>query len=93
MNEITDIQQARAIIKTVGEPYQQEIISRLQCAASHNPNANKNEIMARKVISNIEGEYALNIANVLWADKFNEIPEYVKNYSRSPAKEVKDENL
>lgn len=87
MNEVTDIQQARAIIKTVGEVYQQELISRLQWAATYNLNATKNEIKACKVISNMEGEYALNIANVLWADKHDEIPDYIKNYSCSPVRE------
>ena len=90
MNEITNIQQARAIIQTVGEKHQIEIISRLQAAASYNPNATKYEVNAGKVISNMEGEYALNIANTLWLDKFDEIPEYIKNYSGSPAKEESD---
>lgn len=29
----------------------------------------------------MENEYVLNVANVLWKDKFEEIPQYIKNYS------------
>lgn len=42
----------------------------------------KYERDAQKVIDNMELEYALNVANVLWSEKYDQIPEYVKNYSQ-----------
>ena len=76
---ITDIQQARAIIRTVGERHQTEVIDMLRSLTYHE-RSTEYERNAQKVIENMEHEYALNIANVLWADKFDEIPQHIKNY-------------
>ena len=76
---ITDIQQARAIIRSVGERYQAEVIDMLR-SITYDERSTKFEKDAQKVIRNMEHEYSLNVANVLWADKFEEIPQYIKNY-------------
>jgi hypothetical protein len=78
--EITDVQQARAIVRTVGEPYQAKVIDMLQ-SLTYDHSSDKYERNAQKVITNMEHEYVLNVANVLWADKFEEIPQYIKGYS------------
>lgn len=77
--EITDIQQARAIIEKVGEPHQTDVISMLR-SLTYYEKPTERERSAQKVIQNMEHEYALNVANVLWANKFEEIPQYIKNY-------------
>ena len=77
MQEITDIQRARAIISKVGEPYQGYVIALLR-TATYYPAGTENERKAQLVISNMEHEYALNVANVLWADKYDQIPDYLK---------------
>lgn len=79
--EITDIQQARAIIEKVGEPHQAYVIDMLR-SLTYDIKSTEVERNAQKVIQAMEHEYALNVANVLWADKFDEIPEYVKDYSK-----------
>lgn len=79
MGEITDIQQARAIIRTVGEQYQINVINKLQSITYYRESLDS-ERKAQEVIRNMEHEYCLNVANVLWADKQDEIPEYIKNY-------------
>lgn len=77
MNEITDVQQARAIIGKVGKPYQKYVIAKLRSQSANNYSWDE-EWKAEQVISNMESEYALNVANVLWKDKFDEIPDYIK---------------
>lgn len=78
METITDLQQARAIIKTVGESYQYKTIDLLR-SLTYYPEAGTANQKAQKEISQMEKEYALNLANVLWVDKFDEIPEYLKS--------------
>lgn len=79
--EITDIQQARAIIGKVGEPYQAYVIDTLR-SLTYSEKSTEIERKAQKVIQAMEYEYTLNVANVLWVDKFDEIPEYIKNYGQ-----------
>lgn len=78
--DVTDIQQARAIIKAVGEPYQHEVVQKLR-GLTYYFSENKIEREAQRVIDNMEHEYALNVANTLWKDKFEDIPEHIKKYS------------
>lgn len=76
---IVDIQKARAIIKTVGEPHQTEVINELR-ALTYNNKELDYEKKAQKIIENMADENILNIANVLWKDKYNEIPEHIRNF-------------
>lgn len=76
---ITDIQQARAIITSVGEIYQIKVVSKLRSATWEVTN-DENEAKANKVVSNMEHEYVLNVANILWKDKFDDIPDHIKRY-------------
>lgn len=78
-DSITDIQQARAIITAVGELHQKEVIDMLR-SLTYYEKSTEYERNAQRVIENMEQEYALDIANVLWKDKFEEIPEHIKNY-------------
>ncbi|MBY6838703.1 hypothetical protein [Clostridium botulinum] len=76
---ITDVQQAKRIIEEVGEVYQSRVLDNLMyltCKKSEYTDEQK----AIQVISNIYDEYALNNANVLWRDKFEEIPQYLKQW-------------
>lgn len=76
---ITDLQQARTIIKEVGEPHQFLVLYMLR-SLTYIPSSYDNEIKAQAVIKNIEKEYVLDVANVLWADKYDKIPDWIKNY-------------
>lgn len=78
-DSITNIQQARAIIKEVGELYQYVVSDKLR-GLTYYPSSDEYGKKAQKVISNIENEYVLNTANVLWKDKFEEIPQWLKEY-------------
>lgn len=78
MKTITDLQQARAIIKEVGKDYQYKTIDLLR-SLTYYPKAGEADQKAQKEISQMEEEYALNLANILWVDKFGEIPEYLKS--------------
>lgn len=77
---ITNIQQARAIIKEVGEKHQ-HYVSEMLRGLTWDPSELKVERDAQAVISHMEKEYVLQVANVLWADKYDQIPNYIKNYS------------
>lgn len=76
---ITNIQQARAIIKVVGEDHQYRVSDMLR-GLTYYPSESPYDRDAQKVIDNMEKEYVLNVANVLWVDKYDQIPEYIKNY-------------
>lgn len=78
-NSITDIQKARAVIAVVGELYQKAVIDKLR-TLTYYEEQNESERKAQKVIQNIEHEYTLNLANILWKDKYDEIPEYVRSW-------------
>lgn len=82
MRQITDLQQARAIINKAGEEYQSLVISLLREITYYRHSNDEAYTKAQKVIENMEEEYALNVANVLWEDKFEEIPDYVKTYGK-----------
>jgi hypothetical protein len=77
MKTITDIQHARAIINEVGEPHQIRVIDMLR-SLTYDHSSDKYEREAQHVIDNMEHEYALNVANVLWADKQESIPSWLK---------------
>lgn len=77
---VTNVQQARAIIKTVGEKHQYNVSDMLR-SLTYNPSELKQENDAQKVIDHMEKEYVLNVANVLWVEKYDQIPDYIKNYS------------
>ena len=78
-NSITDIQQGMRIIKEVGEPHQYKVIDMLIGLTYHGSEIGE-EIKAQKIIDNMNEEYILNTANVLWKDKFEEIPRYLKEW-------------
>ena len=74
MIEITDLQQARNIVLTVGKPYQAEFIEFLYCGVwdgFNNPET-------KKLIDNMYVEYVLNIANELYADEYDKLPPYLQ---------------
>lgn len=77
---VTDVQHARAIVNTVGQRYQMSVIDKLR-SVSCNYVTHESERMAEKIIGHMEHEYALNVANVLWKDRFDEIPQWLKDYS------------
>lgn len=77
---ITDIQLGRAVITAVGEKHQSRVVDMLR-SLTYYPSESPFDRDAQKVISNIEKEYVLEVANVLWVEKLDEIPEYIKNYS------------
>ena len=77
---ISDLQQARAIIKEVGEKHQSYVIDMLS-SLTYYAKESKHEQQAQAVICGIEKEYALNVANVLFADKYEDIPDYIKKFS------------
>ena len=79
--EITDIQHARAIIAQAGESYQNIVVEKLRGTYWEIP-SNKEEEQARRVLSNIEHEYVLNVANVIWADNYEKLPQWIKDYDK-----------
>jgi len=78
-DSITDVEQAKRIIEEVGEVYQSRVLDNLRCL-TYKKSECTFEQNAIKVISNMYDEYALNVANVLWKDKFEEIPQYLKEW-------------
>lgn len=78
-DSITDVEQAKRIIEEVGEVYQSRVLDNLRCLTCKKSEYTF-EQKAIKVISNMYDEYALNVANVLWKDKFEEIPQYLKEW-------------
>lgn len=81
MKHVTDIQHARAIIAKAGEPHQGKVVDMLQ-SLTYDYSPSKYERDAQKVIENMEHEYALNVANVLWTDKQDEMPDWLKSYGK-----------
>lgn len=77
---ITNIQHARAIIDEVGEPYQKYVIDKLRGVSANNVRGEERQ--AEKIIGYMEAEYALNVANVLWKDKYEIIPQWLKEYGQ-----------
>ena len=78
-DSITDIQQGMRIINEVGELHQSKVIDMLLSLTYYHSEM-ECEAKAQKVIDNINNEYILNTANVLWKDKFEEIPQYLKEW-------------
>ena len=78
-DSITDTQQGIRIINEVGELYQLKVIEML-LSLTYNNLEIECEAKAQKVIRNMKREYILNIANGLWKDKFEEIPQYLKEW-------------
>lgn len=78
-DSITDIQQGMRIINEVGEPHQSKVIDMLLSLTYYHSEI-EIEAKAQKVIDNMNNEYILNTANVLWKDKFEEIPKYLKEW-------------
>jgi len=79
MSVIADVQLARAIIETVGECYQREVINILGSATWDQETGDKEK--ARQIVSYMEHEYALNTANILYADEFDKIPGWLKEWA------------
>lgn len=73
---VTEVQLGRAIINAVGEDYQREVASALQSSFCHMCYTTQ----ATDILSNIEKEYVLNVANILVADKYDELPNYLKDW-------------
>ena len=78
---VTCVQQAGAIIKTVGAPYQHIVAEKLR-GLTYGIARTEVEKQANAVISNMYCEYVLNVANVLIIEKYDQIPQYVKNYTK-----------
>lgn len=76
---ITNVQLARAIVKSVGEFYQFEVAEYLRGYSW----SNLEKYKASKIMSNIESEYVLNAANVLVKEKYEELPRYIKDWIES----------
>lgn len=79
MKPITNIQHARVIISKYGEPHQDVVIEMLR-SLTYYQQRTEVERKAQKVIENMEHEYALNVANVIWADKYDKLPQWIKEY-------------
>ncbi|OMD16258.1 hypothetical protein [Paenibacillus odorifer] len=77
---VTNIQQARAIISAVGEKHQDKVSDKLR-SLTYNPSESQYDRDAQKVIDYMEHEYVLGVANVLWIEKYDQIPEHIRNYS------------
>ena len=76
---ITDIQKARAIIGTVGDSTDNAIMEALRsasCLAEEYDYTKK----AMKVVDEIADEHTLKIANRLWSEKFDSMPDWIKEY-------------
>ena len=69
---ITDLQGAKIIIDTVGEPYQSKAVDMLQ-SLTYIPAEYEPSKSAQDVIRNMTNEYMLNVANVLWSNRKTEI--------------------
>lgn len=80
MKAITNLQQARAIVEAVGEAHQFKVSDMLRGLTYYRRDT-EYERAAQEVINNMEKEYVLNVANELWQEKYDEIPDYIKNYS------------
>lgn len=74
---VTDIQQARAIIKAVGRPHQHKVSDMLR-GLTWNTGSTMYERDAQSIIASMEKEYVLNVANVLWVDKYEQIPKHIR---------------
>lgn len=79
---IINIQQARAIIAKVGEKHQHTVSEMLR-GLTYSSSDPEHERDAQKVIDSMERYYVLSIANALLAEKYDQIPEYIKNYSNN----------
>lgn len=89
-DSITDVQHARAIISKVGESYQKYVIDKLREVSANNVSGAERQ--AEKIISYMEAEYVLNVANVLWKDKYDLIPKWLKEYGIRQVKQISKEN-
>lgn len=78
-SSITNIQQARAIIKAVGEKHQYYVSEMLR-GLTWNISELSYERDAQEVINYMENEYVLNVANVLWMEKYEQIPNHIKSW-------------
>lgn len=78
-DSITDIQQGMRIINEVGELHQYKVIEMLLSLTYYHSEL-ECEAKAQEVVRHMNDEYILNIANVLWKDKFEEIPQYLKEW-------------
>lgn len=74
-----DMQDARRIINSVGEKYQKATISMLR-SLTYDKESTEAGQKAQEIISNMEKTYAIDVASELWKNKYDEIPEYVKEY-------------
>ena len=79
MKPVTDIQHARVIIEKLGEPYQYEVVEKLRSLTYYN-DTQEHKRKAQKVIDNMLDEYTLNVASVIWSDKYESIPQWIKEY-------------
>ncbi|MDR3598421.1 hypothetical protein [Clostridium sp.] len=77
---VTELDLATRIIKEVGELHQTKVLEKLKNEWWELLEDTEEERKAKRVIFNIYTEYALNTANVLWKDKFQEIPQYLKEW-------------
>lgn len=80
MTEITNMQKAKHIISYVGKEYQRAVCDKL-LGLIYYPERMPHEKQAQQVIGNMYKEYLLNLANVLWADRYADIPDHVKEMS------------
>jgi hypothetical protein len=77
ISEITDIQQARAIISSVGDTYQILVVSYLR-STFYDRSSDESENKAQNIISDMEEEYSLKIANQLYNERYEYLPDYLK---------------
>jgi len=77
MNKITNLKQAKLIVEYVGEDYQSKVIEYLDECYFYGTSSESEE-QAEVVIKNIALEYAINLANTLYKDKFDELPRYLQ---------------
>lgn len=82
MKHVTDIQHARTIISEVGEKHQKIVVDMLRSLTYYHKSS-EIEREAQKVIQNMEHEYTLNVANVLWVDNYDKLPKWIKDYDKT----------
>ena len=80
-NVINDIQKARTIVDVVGTKAENQVVNLLLCAAFVPPSCSlEYEKIAANIVSVMENEYVLKTANRLWDEKYDEIPDWIKEY-------------
>ena len=74
---VRDAQHAREIIGQVGDKYQKLVSKKLMEIPLYSSHR-EDDKLAEEIISIMESEYVLKTANILWEEKFEVIPQWLK---------------